>query len=921
MSQPDPQAKVDLSNCDQEPIHVPGAIQPHGLLIAFDARQERISHVSENCDQFYGKAAHELLGQPVTSLFRGDDLSLSQMAVIRSIADAKPTYLFTVGLKTSVEPFDAIAHRNGDTVFLEFERSPHRAGHSASDLYRLVQHALNRLQTAKSVKELADSCALHVRRISGFDRVMVYRFDEEWNGEIVAEDKQRYLEPFLGLHYPASDIPRQARELYTKNWLRFIPDREYAASRLVAAEAGAAPLDLSFSVLRSVSPIHLEYLRNMGVQASMSISLVREGRLWGLIACHHYAAGRFVPYDVRTACELLGQFLSMHLPSVEEREHRAARASAAEIRVSILRNIEASEDVPRAVLESQPHILQMVAANGAAVVVGDQVTRLGQTPNEEQIRQLVDWLAAHAEPGVFVTDRLQEVFGSGLLGSVAAGILAISISAARRHTILCFRTERVRTVDWAGDPAKTVVKGDGFVRLSPRGSFALWKQTVRGRSLPWTSLELETATAFRDGMVRLLLQRSERLAAAHSDLRLASEEREKLLDSERAARVQAERLSRLKDDFVATLSHELRTPLNAILGWAQLLARREGMDMELAEGLSVIERNARSQGQLISDLLDISRIISGKIRLDLKPTHLPKVVENAIETVQLAATAKGIRIESMLDPLLGVETTGDPERLQQVVWNLLSNAVKFTGKGGKVQVVLQRVESHIELSVADSGQGISPSLLPHIFDRFSQGETSMDRRHGGLGLGLSIAKTFVELHGGTVHAESAGDGRGSTFVICLPLRVVKQPTDQRDSAASPIPDDLERPMLAGVRVLIVDDEADARELIRRILEELDCQVETAASAEEALQLLREKTFDIILSDIGMPGMDGYAFLKSWRKTETELGRAKTPAVAFTAYVRAEDRQRSLLAGYQSHLSKPVESGELWTLVASLAGRV
>ena len=259
----------------------------------------------------------------------------------------------------------------------------------------------------------------------------------------------------------------------------------------------------------------------------------------------------------------------------------------------------------------------------------------------------------------------------------------------------------------------------------------------------------------------------------------------------------------------------------------------EDMDMELVEGLSVIERNARSQGQLISDLLDISRIISGKIRLDLKPTHLPTVVANAIETVQLAATAKGIRIESMLDPLLGVETTGDPERLQQVVWNLLSNAVKFTGKGGKVQVVLQRVESHIELSVADSGQGISPSLLPHIFDRFSQGETSMDRRHGGLGLGLSIAKTFVELHGGTVHAESAGDGRGSTFVICLPLRVVKQRTDQEDSATSPIPDDLERPMLAGVRVLIVDDETDARELIRRILEELDCHVETAASAEEA----------------------------------------------------------------------------------------
>ncbi|REK17429.1 MAG: hybrid sensor histidine kinase/response regulator [Planctomycetota bacterium] len=922
MTEPDTNPpQVDLSNCEDEPIHVPGAIQPHGLFVGCDAASECITHISDNCRNFCGETPQALLGQPVASIFRRDSFADSQIAILRSVADAKPHYLFTVGLAGPTETFDAIAHRNGNTLYAEFERSRRVEGPSTSDLYRLVQRAISRLQSAKSVREIAGICALHVRRISGFDRVMVYRFDEEWNGQVIAEEREYQLEPFLGLHYPASDIPRQARELYTENWLRFIPDRDYAPSRLVAQTADAPPLDLSFSVLRSVSPIHIEYLRNMGVRASMSISLVRDGRLWGLIACHHYSGRRLVPYDVRTACELLGQFMSLHLPVAEEREHRSARIAAAEVRERILQNIEAAEDAPKALVESRPDILQMIHADGGAVVVGNDVRRIGQTPSEQQIRELVDWLSEHTQDSVFATDQLQGQFGSGLLGGVAAGLLAISVSAERPHRVLWFRTEQARTVDWAGDPSKSVAKGDGFARLSPRGSFSLWKETVRGRSLPWGDLEIEAATTLRDGMVRLLLRRSEQLAAAHSNLRLASEEREKILDSERAARMQAERINRVKDEFVATVSHELRTPLNAILGWAQLLSRREGLDEELTDGLGAIERNARSQAQIVSDLLDVGGIITGKLRLDLKRTRLPTIVEDAIETVTLAATAKNIRIETMLDPLSDVETTGDPGRLQQVVWNLLANAVKFTPKGGKIQVVLQRVQSHVELSVADSGQGIRPQDLPYVFDRFRQADSKTNRWHGGLGLGLSIVRHLVELHGGTVHVESAGEGRGATFVVCLPLRVVRRSADDEHDAVAPTATEVEGLKLAGLRVLVVDDEADARELIRRIFDECDCQVETAASADEALELLRAAPYDVIVSDIGMPGQDGYAFLRSWRKIESESGSAKTPAIALTAYVRAEDRQRSLLAGYQSHLSKPVDRGELLTLAASLAGRI
>jgi hypothetical protein len=379
----------------------------------------------------------------------------------------------------------------------------------------------------------------------------------------------------------------------------------------------------------------------------------------------------------------------------------------------------------------------------------------------------------------------------------------------------------------------------------------------------------------------------------------------------------------MKDDFVATLSHELRTPLNAILGWAQILARSRDLSADVVDGLSVIERNARSQAQMIDDLLEMSRIISGKLRLDLQDTDLPKIVHAAIETVQLAADSRDIRIEKLIDPLPGIGTTGDPNRLQQVVWNLLSNAVKFTPKGGKIQVVLERVESHVELSVSDTGMGIKPEFLPHVFDRFRQADASAGRTHGGLGLGLSIVRNLVELHGGTVRAESLGEGQGSTFVVSLPVRVVsidpRAPHLHPNAQATPL--DCETLNLKGVRVLVVDDEPDARLLVKRLLEECECVVSAVGSGEEALQLSGTSGFDVLVSDIGMPNEDGYAFIRRWREQEAKAGRPKTPAVALTAYARAEDRRRAILAGYQAHIAKPVETGELLAVVASLAGRV
>jgi PAS domain S-box-containing protein len=421
------------------------------------------------------------------------------------------------------------------------------------------------------------------------------------------------------------------------------------------------------------------------------------------------------------------------------------------------------------------------------------------------------------------------------------------------------------------------------------------------------------------------LYEAERAARAQAEA--ATGRAEELLESERAARAEAERTSRMKDEFLATLSHELRTPLNAIVGWAQILGR-DPTGPDVAQGVAVIERNARAQTQIIEDLLDMSRIISGKIRLDVQRLRLGDVVHAAVETVRPGAEAKGVRLTSVLDPHAG-PVSGDPNRLQQVFWNLLTNAVKFTPRGGRVQVVLERVNSHLEVSVIDTGEGIDPEFLPHAFDRFRQADASTTRRHGGLGLGLAIVKQLVELHGGSVRVKSAGRGFGSTFTVALPLTVIHpSPADDDDpdrrhparggDGPLVLPDTCRS--IEGVRVLVVDDEPDARALVQRFLEDCKAVVTTAGSAAEALARFEaEPPPDVLVSDIGMPGEDGYALIRRVRALGPGRG-GDVPAIALTAYARAEDRMKAMLAGFQQHVVKPAEPAELIMLVALLSGR-
>jgi signal transduction histidine kinase/CheY-like chemotaxis protein len=395
-------------------------------------------------------------------------------------------------------------------------------------------------------------------------------------------------------------------------------------------------------------------------------------------------------------------------------------------------------------------------------------------------------------------------------------------------------------------------------------------------------------------------------------------EREAVHRAERQARAEADRANKAKDEFVAMLSHELRTPLNAVLGWATVLRGGDLAPEEAAKGLEVIERNARQQGQLISDLLDISRIVSGKLHLDARVVDLHSIVESAVEGVRATADAKGVRVECMLGRT-SRELVGDPVRLQQIVWNLVTNAVKFTGAEGVVQVAVSEFSDHVELSVSDSGEGVEPDQLPYLFERYRQADPSSTRRHGGLGLGLAIVKDLVELHGGSVEAHSDGVGKGARFLVRLPVREAHWPVHEPRATSRGTPDSsvFEAPTLAGLTILIVDDEQDARLLLTHILAERGALVHEAASGEEAIGKVEELDPDILISDIAMPGMDGYDLIRTLRERAADSGRHLPAALALTAFARTEDRTQALLAGYQAHVAKPVEPAELVATVASL----
>lgn len=897
---------VDLDNCAREPIHISGAIQPHGVLFAADPTTLRIEQVSTNTQAVLGLDHSGLLGQALDALFDEGSVAMIRRRLSGESAHALHPLKLHLARDPEGRTYDGLVHLSKGVAVVELEVATTPDDLTFGDFYRHARDAIAALQGATGVIEMCQAAVREIRRLTGFDRVMAYRFDRDDHGHVIAEDKRAELESYLDLHYPASDIPAQARRLYTVNWLRTIVDVAYKPVPIFPAlrPRDDQPLDLSFSVLRSVSPIHVEYLRNMGIHASMSISIVVDGKLWGIFICHHYSS-RFVPYEIRSAAEFLAQTLSWQI-GARQRADLAQQQVAAEAELrGLVQSILDTSGVVDALTTRADDVLRLVQAGGAALIHRGITTLLGTTPPEPDVSSLASWLRDQPFERALESDRLSQIYPPARAWATeASGLLAVPLVRQQGTFLLWFRPEVVQSVGWAGDPHKTVSLRDGDSRLSPRGSFALWKEEVRHRSSPWQPWEVEVAVQLAQALSTIALRRADELEELNGQLRASADQ---LREADLA-----------KDNFLATISHELRNPLNAMLGWLKLLRSPQFPPDRREQALETVERNARQQAKLVDDLLDVSRIISGKMRLEVQPVSLVDAVEAAVEGVRPSAMAKDLRLDTVLDPHASI-IIGDAARLQQIVWNLLTNAIKFTPKGGRIRVLLVRHESSAEVVVADNGEGMSADLLPHVFERFRQAQFGPARHHQGLGLGLSIVRHLAELHGGTVTAHSEGPGRGSTFTLRLPLSPVRPASTPSVEPAPTVSDDECPPELKGLKLLVVDDEPDARELLRAHLTRCGAEVVLASSAPEALDLVSSARPDLLISDIGMPGMDGYTLLRALRQLTPDQG-GKTPAIALTAYVRTEERARAFRAGFQAHVPKPIEISELFAIISSLTDR-
>jgi light-regulated signal transduction histidine kinase (bacteriophytochrome) len=741
MSTRPPVSEADLSQCEREPIHLLGGIQPHGVLLAFSEPDFTLRLVSDNTGELLGRPPEALLGQPLSEVLHASSLVLLTRALSQPASGQ-------LRLEAAGRFFTGVPHRSDGLVVLDLE--PTTAGANEEAALGMVDLLLSPLARAQGPEGLLQAAAEAVRALTRFDRVMVYRFDADWHGEVLAESRDEAMDSFLGMHFPASDIPAQARALYTRHTLRLIADSRAAPVPLrpdVLPSLGR-PLDLSGSALRSVSPVHLEYLANMGVGASMSISLLREGRLWGLIACHHRTPLR-VPAATRRACDVLARLLSLQLAAEERASVSAELARRAHLQTQLVERLsEQAATLPVALSQQADLLLGLTGAGGVALLLGEAPVLVGTTPPADDVRELATWLAGQHFDGTFHTPRLAQHHppAAGYV-DVASGLLAVRLDEASPRFILWFRPEVARTVTWAGNPQKPVVSGPGASRLHPRASFDAWRETVRGASLPWTPEDVACAVGFRSALVGVLLRHAAALARSNAEL----------------------------DAFSGTVAHDLKEPLRGIQQYVGFLLEDHG-DQLSEDGRRQLEEvrwlAGRTQGQMDA-LFEYSRV--GRVELAWGEVDMQELVDAVLLTVsaRLQENQLEVRIPRRLP-----RVACDGVRIQQVWANLLTNAAKYHHPGGTRWVELgfhapgeplshpaRRRPDEYVFHVRDNGIGIAERFHEDIFEMFRR----LHPAHaygGGSGAGLAIARRLVRLHGGELWVESS-PGQGSTFFFTL----------------------------------------------------------------------------------------------------------------------------------------------------------
>ncbi len=731
---------ADLNSCDREPIRIPGKIQGHGFLIALDDSWA-ISHCSVNINKWLAIHAEQMLGKPISVLeellkTEGAETLISQFIKTgTSIKGFAPQNPYPVYIQKQF--FNLVISRSGDFFILEFEPE---FSDLQKDLQQIIGASISEMLAEADLNQLLENTARQIKMIIGYDRVMVYKFHEDGHGEVVAEEKESELAPFLGLHYPASDIPKQARELYKINLTRLISNvHEDPSVILSTVNTERYPLDLTQVGLRAVSPIHIQYLKNMGVASSFSISLIDKNELWGLVACHNYKP-RFLNYKERDAAKLIGQVLSSALGFRKNKEDENKKYLF-KIKVDeLVRHLVREDNLHQALMGHPTTILDTVDAGGAALVYDKEVHTVGKTPEPEFILSLVKWLQTNSEPVLFYSDRLGEVFPKAKdFYEFSSGILSCRINRELEEYLIWFRPELVSTIHWAGNPEKPVQTDPAdLLQISPRTSFEVWSETVRKTSKPWKMEDIESAMHLREEVSFTINRKATELRIVNEKLKLANDE---------------------LTTFSYTISHDLKNPLSSINGYAQLLLLEgDTAPDDLKFMLERILANTKKMDRMIKEVLRYSQ--AGSLAISSKQIDVSAVLEEIRQELIIGTNHPDLKIDIGQTP----QFNGDRTMITQIFSNVMGNAVKYSSKSACPRVTIEgkKVERGIQYVVRDNGIGIKPEETDKIFELFSRLENAHEFE--GSGVGLAIVKKLVKKHEGEVWVESE-PGRGTSFYI------------------------------------------------------------------------------------------------------------------------------------------------------------
>jgi chemotaxis family two-component system sensor kinase Cph1 len=728
---------IDLTNCDREPIHIPGKIQSHGFLIAIDSITFQASYVSNNLFSFIGVSPHELLGMnhvdlnALLSVYtnKTDLRKLLELGISQKNFDIINPYKLVI----NDHLYYLIIHQSEAHFVLEFE--PVTVEH---DIQGLLVKSISEVLVKRSLSGFLQNAAREVKRIINYDRVMIYQFLQDGHGKVIAEEREETLEPFLGLHYPASDIPKQAREMYKVNYTRIIAD-VHAESSAIITFNDETPLDLTYSSLRAVSPIHIQYLKNMGVESSFSISLLSDGELWGLIACHNYSP-KFIDYRAREGAKLIGQILSSALEFRQNEEETQSDLKLREAAEVLSVDMDRCDDLISCLLNNQQNVLDITYGSGFAIFFEGQLHTIGNTPKEQDLKKLFSWLKSTMTESIYHTDKLSEAYGPALeYASVGSGILACMLSKEMDELMVWFKPEIITAINWAGNPEKPVeIQEHGLMSLSPRHSFESWAEIVKHTSDRWKQIEISGVLKIREKMVNIIHKKTNEIRLLNDRLKLAYDE---------------------LDTFSYTISHDLRTPLTSIKSYTQLfLAQNKNIDEKGTRLLSRVVAGTEKMEFLINEVFKLSQV--GRSDVNFTELEMPVLISEVTSEVKAALNAHHVEVVISDCP----SVNGDKTLVTQVFTNLISNAIKYAAKSLEPKIL---IKGHIEgenvvYAIQDNGVGIDASHHDKVFELFRRMGNVEDFE--GTGVGLTIAKRIMERHHGKIWFESEL-GKGTIFFV------------------------------------------------------------------------------------------------------------------------------------------------------------